>query len=57
MRLKTYLIHYLFDHHLSYMVNRRWLSTYGHKIDWNNPQDINEKMWWLVCFGSVEPSP
>ena len=43
----------MYDHFLHYMINRRWQSVYGHKIDWNNPKDINEKMQWLVCFGDT----
>ena len=53
MTIKQSIIHYLYDHHLPMMINRRWNHTYGHKIDWNNPKDINEKMWWLACFGDT----
>lgn len=53
MKIKTYLIHFLYDHFLPHMINLRWEKTYGHKIDWNAPKDINEKMQWLVCFGDT----
>lgn len=53
MRLKTYLTHFMYDHFLPQMINRRWKRTYGHKIDWKNPKDINEKMQWLICFGDT----
>ena len=48
MRIKTKVIHFMFDHFLPYMVNRRWKHYYGHKIDWKHPKDINEKMQWLA---------
>ena len=47
----------MYDHFLPYMINRRWKSAYGHKIDWAHPQDINEKMQWLVCFGDTSLWP
>lgn len=53
MRLKTYLTHFMYDHFLPQMINRRWKRTYGYKIDWKNPKDINEKMQWLICFGDT----
>lgn len=54
---KQFVAHFLYDHFLPYMINRRWKATYGHKIDWNNPKDINEKMQWLVCFGDTSLWP
>ena len=53
MNLKRRIVHYLYDHHLPFMINRRWKATYGYKIDWKHPKDINEKMWWLACFGDT----
>ena len=52
--LKTRLIRFVYDHFLPYMVNRRWQATYGYKIDWNKPRDINEKMQWLNCFSDTK---
>lgn len=53
VKIKTRIIHFLFDHFLPFLINRRWKQTYGHKIDWRHPKDINEKMQWLVCFGDT----
>ena len=39
------------------MMGRRWVQTYGYKIDWNHPRDINEKMWWLACYGDTSSWP
>ena len=52
--LKTRLIRFVYDHFLPCMVNRRWQATYGYKIDWNKPRDINEKMQWLNCFSDTK---
>ncbi len=57
MKVKEGIIHYLYDQHLPLMINRRWKRTYGHKIDWDNPKDINEKMWWIACFGDTSLWP
>jgi len=57
MRIKTYLTHFMYDHYLPQMINRRWKRTYGYKIDWKNPRDINEKMQWLICFGDTSKWP
>ncbi len=55
--IKTICVHFMYDHFLPYMINKRWKRYYGHKIDWNNPKDINEKMQWLVCFGDTSKWP
>ena len=34
-----------------------WQKTYGYKIDWDNPRDINEKIQWLICFGDTSKWP
>ena len=34
-----------------------WKKTYGYKIDWYNPRDINEKIQWLICFGDTSMWP
>lgn len=52
-KLKKSIVYFLYDHCLAYMINRRWKSRYGHKIDWRNPRNINEKMWWLACHGDT----
>ncbi len=57
MRLKPSLIHFMYDHFLPFMINRRWKRVYGHRIDWKHPKDINEKMQWLVCFGDTSKWP
>ena len=30
-----------------------WKKTYGYKIDWYNPRDINEKIQWLKLYDST----
>lgn len=57
MKLKQAIIHYMYDHHLPFMINWRWQKTYGYKIDWRHPKDINEKMWWLACYGDTSLWP
>jgi len=57
MKLKKSLIHFMYDHFLPFMINRRWKRVYGHRIDWKHPKDINEKMQWLVCFGDTSKWP
>lgn len=34
-------------------VDRVWKNEFGHKVDWKNPRDINEKIQWLMCYGDT----
>ena len=55
--VKKFIVHFLYDHFLPIMINRRWKATYGYKIDWRKPRNINEKMWWLACYGDTSLWP
>lgn len=56
-KIKEKLRHLMQDCFLPFMINRDWEREFGYKIDWNNPQNINEKMQWLVCFGDTSLWP
>lgn len=38
------------DHRHRQRIQRVWKRTFGTKIDWNNPKDLNEKIQWLICY-------
>ena len=44
---------FLIDYYPQIVINYIWERKYGHKIDWNNPVDLNEKIQWLICFGDT----
>lgn len=48
---------YQVDHYPQKLIDRIWLNTYGYKIDWNHPQDLNEKIQWLICYGDTSRWP
>ena len=48
---------YQVDHCPQRVIDKVWLKKYGHKIDWNHPRDINEKIQWLICFGDTSKWP
>lgn len=48
---------YQVDHCPQRVIDKIWLNIYGYKIDWNHPQDINEKIQWLICFGNTSKWP
>ncbi|WP_405277287.1 ATP-grasp fold amidoligase family protein [Methanobrevibacter sp.] len=35
------------------IIDHEWPAQFGHKIDWNNPRDINEKIQWLICYSDT----
>lgn len=37
------------DKNLCRAVDLQWLCAYGHTFPWNNPQDLNEKITWLLA--------
>lgn len=41
------------DHFLRQEVEKRWLKFAGKPIDWDNPQTLNEKIQWLICFSDT----
>ena len=51
--LKTSLVHFLIDHFPQYFIQRSWKAQYGHKIDWNNPKNLNEVIQWLICRSNI----
>jgi hypothetical protein len=55
--IKTFLYRLLVDHFPQFIIQREWLKNYGHKIDWKNPKDLNEKIQWLICFGDTARWP
>lgn len=48
---------YQVDHCPQRVIDRKWLKSYGYKIDWNHPKDLNEKIQWLICFGDTSKWP
>lgn len=52
-KFKTSLVHFLIDHFPQYFIQRSWTARYGHKIDWNNPKNINEVIQWLICRSDI----
>lgn len=44
---------FLVDHYPKMIIDHEWPARYGHKIDWNNPRDINEKIQWLICYSDT----
>ncbi len=39
---------FMLSHFYEKMVDRTYLKWKGRKIDWDNPRDINEKIYWLI---------
>lgn len=35
------------------LVNHWWRQKFGYTIDWENPRDINEKIWWLLIYSDT----
>jgi len=44
---------FLVDNYPRKAIDRLWMRYYGHKMNWDNPQDINEKIQWLICYGDT----
>lgn len=47
----------LIDLYPKLIIDVIWKKQYGYKIDWNHPQDINEKIQWLICYGDTSMWP
>lgn len=43
----------LVDHYPKLIIDHEWPAQFGHKLDWNNPRDINEKIQWLMCYSDT----
>lgn len=56
-KLKNVVNKYLIDHCPQRLIDRMWQRTYGFKVDWNHPRDINEKIQWQICFGDTSKWP
>lgn len=56
-KLKINLVQFLIDHFPQYFIQRSWKAKYGHKIDWNNPKNLNEVIQWLICFSDISKWP
>lgn len=41
-------LRFMLDHFYEPMVDSMYKKWKGRKIDWNNPRDINEKVFWLM---------
>lgn len=39
---------FMLNHFYEPMVDSMYKKWKGRKIDWNNPRDINEKVFWLM---------
>lgn len=51
--LKWAIRMFLIDHCPRIIIQHEWPGFSGHKIDWNNPRDFNEKIQWLMCFSDT----
>lgn len=47
------LYHLKVDHFPKNELEKRWLQFTGMPIDWNNPQTLNEKIQWLICYSDT----
>jgi len=47
--IKRKIREFLIDHYPKAIIDHEWPHQFGHKIDWNNPRDMNEKIQWLNC--------
>lgn len=52
-RTKWWMRRYLIDHYPQIIIQHEWPGVTGHRIDWNAPRDINEKIQWLMCFSDT----
>ncbi len=43
-KIKSYTYNYLVDHYPRFIIDGIWKKTYGKKMNWKNPIDINEKI-------------
>ena len=41
-------LRFMLDHFYEPMVDSMYKKRKGRKIDWNNPRNINEKVFWLM---------
>lgn len=51
--VKRKLREFLIDYYPKILIDREWLHQYGHRIDWENPRNINEKIQWLICYSDT----
>ena len=51
--LKWKLRKLLVDHYPKLIINHEWPPLFGHKVDWNHPRDLNEKIQWLMCYSDT----
>ncbi len=51
--LKGQVRNFLIDHYPKLVIDLDWPREFGHKIDWKNPRDINEKIQWLICYSDT----
>ena len=56
-KMKRMWHEYMVDHCPRKVIDKIWRNKYGHEIDWNHPQDINEKIQWLICYGDTSKWP
>ena len=52
-KIKWQIRKFLIDHYPKMIIDHEWIAQFGHKIDWNNPRDINEKIQWLMCYSDT----
>lgn len=48
-QIKWQIRKFLIDHYPKMIIDHEWPAQFGHKVDWENPRDINEKIQWLSC--------
>ena len=51
--IKWQIRKFLIDHYPKMIIDHEWPAQFGHKIDWDNPRDINEKIQWLICYSDT----
>lgn len=52
-RIKWEVRKFLIDHYPKIIIDHEWLHQYGHKVNWDNPRNVNEKMQWLICYSDT----
>ena len=56
-QLKWQIRKLLVDHYPKLIIDHEWPHLFGHKIDWDHPRDLNEKIQWLMCYSDTSQWP
>ena len=52
-KLKREWYKYQVDHCPKNILSEKYRKTFGHEINWGNPQDLNEKIQWLQVYSDT----